>query len=111
VAQELGYLKVAKDTFVSKEELSHLPDNKLTVISTGAQGEDRAVMTRIANGEHKYLSLKPTDSVIFSSSVVPGNEATVQRLKDVLYRKAGKIYHSETMDIHASGHAKSDDLK
>ncbi|OGF90668.1 hypothetical protein A3H65_04385 [Candidatus Giovannonibacteria bacterium RIFCSPLOWO2_02_FULL_45_14] len=111
VAQELGYLKVKSGTIIGKEELSHVSSKNLTIICTGAQGEDRAALMRIANSEHKYLQLEKDDSVIFSSSVVPGNEASVQRLKDILYKKAKKIYHSETMDIHASGHAQSDDLK
>jgi ribonuclease J len=111
VAAELGYLKAKKGTIINKESLNSLPDSKITILSTGAQGEDHAVLMRIANGEHKHIQLKPTDSIIFSSSVVPGNEATVQRLKDLLYKKAGKIYHSESMDIHASGHAKGEDLK
>ena len=113
VAQELGYLKVKNGTYITKEEVNNYPDDKITIICTGAQGEDRAALMRIANGEHKFIQLKPTDSIIFSSSIVPGNEASVQRLKDILYKKAynGKIYHSESMDIHASGHAKGDDLK
>lgn len=111
VAQELGYLKVKKGTFVTKEEFSRLTHKEATVICTGANGEDRAVLMRIANGEHKYIQIDPRDSIVFSSSVVPGNEATVQRLKDTLYKRAGKIYHSESMDIHASGHAKGEDLK
>ena len=113
VAQELGYLKVQKGTFIQKEEIGNYPDDKIMIICTGAQGEDHAALMRIASGEHKYIQLKPEDSIIFSSSIVPGNEASVQRLKDILYRKAerGRIYHSETMDIHASGHAKGEDLK
>ena len=111
VAQELGYLKVKSGTIIGKEELSHVASKNLTIICTGAQGEDRAALMRIANNEHKYLQLEKDDSVIFSSSVVPGNEASVQRLKDILYKKAKKIYHSESMDIHASGHAQGDDLK
>jgi ribonuclease J len=111
VAQELGYLKVKKETFIPHEEVNGLPDEKITVICTGAQGEDRAALMRIASGEHRSIQLKPTDSIVFSSSVVPGNEATVQRLKDILYKKAKKIYHSESMDIHASGHAKGEDIK
>ena len=111
VAQELGYLKVKQDTFIGYEEFAHLPPERITIISTGAQGEDRSALMRIANAEHKYLRLEETDSVIFSSSVVPGNEASVQRLKDILYKKAQKIYHSDSMDIHASGHAKGEDLK
>src|SRR3989344_1663214 len=113
VAQELGYLKVQKGTFIQKEEIGNYPDDKIMIICTGAQGEDHAALMRIASGEHKYIQLKPEDSIIFSSSIVPGNEASVQRLKDILYRKAerGRIYHSETMDIHASGHANGEDLK
>src|SRR3990167_4297686 len=111
VAQELGYMKIKKGTIIPAETVSNYKDEEVTILCTGAQGEDHAVLMRIANSEHKHLQLKPTDSIIFSSSVVPGNEASVQRLKDILYKKAGKIYHSESMDIHASGHAKGEDLK
>ncbi len=111
VAQELGYLKVKRDTCIQSKEIDRYRDNQLMIACTGAQGEDRAALMRIANNEHKTIALKTKDSVLFSSSVIPGNEATVQRLKDILYKKAGKIYHSATMDIHAGGHAKQDDLK
>ncbi len=111
VAQELGYLKVKRGTFITQQDLDNFPDNRITIVCTGAQGEDHAVMMRIANNEHRAIRLKPVDSVIFSSSVIPGNEATVQRLKDVLYKRAGKIYHVATMDIHAGGHAKRDELR
>ena len=111
VAQALQYLSIKKGTLIESKDLHNYPDNKITIACTGAQGEDRAVLMRIANGEHKNVSLKPHDSIIFSSSVIPGNEATVQRLKDVLYKKAFKVYHYATMDIHAGGHAKRDELK
>ena len=111
VAQELGYLKIKKGTLIASKDLDRHPDERITIVCTGAQGEDRAVLMRIANNEHKTISLKPTDSVVFSSSVIPGNEATVQRLKDVLYKKAAKVYHYATMDIHAGGHAKREELK
>jgi ribonuclease J len=111
VASELGYLKTQKDTIISLEDMGDYPDDKLLILCTGAQGEDRAVLMRIANGEHRAIQLKPTDSIVFSSSVVPGNESTVQRLKDTLYKKAKKIYHYASMDIHAGGHAKQEELK
>lgn len=111
VAQELGYLKVKKGTLIDSKEIDRYPDHQLTVACTGAQGEDHAVLMRIANNEHRTISIKPRDSIIFSSSVIPGNEATVQRLKDVLYKRAGKVYHYATMDIHAGGHAKQEELK
>jgi len=111
VARELGYLKVKKGTLIDSKEIDKYSDDKLTIICTGAQGEDHAVLMRIANNEHRYIALKPKDAIIFSSSVIPGNEATVQRLKDLLYKKASKVYHYTTMDIHAGGHAKQEELK
>ena len=111
VSQELGYMQIKKGTLIESKTIGDYPDNRITIICTGAQGEDRAVLMRIANNEHKNITLKPADSIIFSSSVIPGNEATVQRLKDVLYKKAAHVYHSSTMDVHAGGHAKRDELK
>ncbi len=111
VAHELGYIKVKKGTFVQSKEIDKYQDKELTIACTGAQGEDRAALMRIANNEHKDIVLKKTDSVLFSSSVIPGNENTVQRLKDILYKRAGKIYHYFSMDIHAGGHAKQEELK
>ncbi len=111
VAQELGYLKVKKGTLIDAKQIDNYPDEKITIACTGAQGEDHAVLMRIANREHRYIELKPKDSIIFSSSVIPGNEATVQRLKDVLYKRAAKVYHYATMDLHAGGHAKRGELK
>ena len=111
VARELGYLQIKRGTLIDIKEIHDYPDDHITLICTGAQGEDRAVLMRIANNEHKRISLKPSDAIIFSSSVVPGNESTVQRLKDVLYKKAAKIYHRAAMDIHAGGHAKREELK
>ena len=111
VSQELGYLKIKKGTMIESKDLDKYPEQKVTIVCTGAQGEDHAVLMRIANNEHRTVSLRPKDSIIFSSSVIPGNEATVQRLKDILYKRAGKVYHYATMDIHAGGHAKREELK
>jgi ribonuclease J len=111
VAQELQYLKVKKGTFIDSTDLHRFPEEKITIVCTGAQGEDRAALMRIANNEHRTISLQPNDSIIFSSSVVPGNENTVQRLKDVLYKRAYKVYHYAMMDLHAGGHAKQEELK
>jgi len=111
VAQELGYMKIKKGTMLDARDIDKFSDNQITLICTGAQGEDRAVLMRIANNEHRHISLKTNDSIIFSSSVIPGNEATVQRLKDILYKKVAKVYHYANMDIHAGGHAKQEELK
>jgi ribonuclease J len=111
VAQALGYMKIKKGTVIDIKELNNYRDDEITIACTGAQGEDRAVLMRIANNEHRHISIKPKDSIIFSSSVIPGNEATVQRLKDILYKRASRVYHRATMDIHAGGHAKRDELR
>jgi ribonuclease J len=111
LAKQLGYVKFEENTLIDIKKLNDYPDNKVIVICTGAQGEDRAVLIRIANGEHKYIQLKKTDTVIFSSSVIPGNERTIQRLKDNLYRKCDNVIHKEIMDVHGGGHGLIEDIK
>ncbi|MFH0907105.1 MAG: ribonuclease J [bacterium] len=111
IATELGYLKIQKHTLISSKQANALPDNKVLIICTGAQGEGNAVLMRLATGEHRQLKLHPGDSIIFSSSVVPGNERTVQSLRDTLCRKGAKIIHYEMLDVHTGGHAPIEDLK
>lgn len=111
ISRQLGYIKADKGTFIKSQEAANYPDNKITIMGTGAQGEERAVLMRIVNGEHKNLKIQRGDTVIFSSSVIPGNERTVQFLKDHLYRQGAHVYHYKMLDIHASGHAYQDELK
>jgi len=111
LARELGYLTFKPSTIIEEGAFKRLPDNKLVVLGTGAQGEQNAVLMRVANKEHKFLRVKEGDSVVFSSSVIPGNERTIQSLKDTFYRQGAKVYHYQIMDIHAGGHAKKEDLK
>jgi ribonuclease J len=81
------------------------------VVATGAQGNDNASLMRIVNREHRHINIQKKDTVIFSSSVIPGNERSIQYLKDMLYRAGVKVYHYQMMDIHAGGHAQQEDLK
>lgn len=111
LAHELGYLKFKTGTIIEDTEFRKYPDNKLIVVCTGAQGEKNAVLMRIANNEHRFIQLKVNDTVVFSSSVIPGNERTVQSLKDVIVRHGAKVIHYQMMDVHAGGHAKQEDLK
>lgn len=110
IAQELGYMKIQKGTLIDSKQIHSYPRNKVAVICTGAQGEERAVLMRIANREHPFLSIEPGDTVVFSSSIIPGNERTVQRVKDTLYREGADVVHYKMMDVHAGGHAKQEDL-
>ncbi|MEA1936986.1 MAG: ribonuclease J [Patescibacteria group bacterium] len=111
IANKLGYVKIKRGTMIRAEQIKNYPDNQVSLICTGAQGEGRAVLMRIANKEHRHIQIKKGDTVIFSSSVVPGNERTVQNLKDQLYRQEANVIHYKMMDVHAGGHAQVEDLK
>ena len=111
LAKELGYLNFNKSTIIPSNELHKYPERGVMVLCPGAQGEERAALSRIVNREHRSLSIQPGDTVVFSSSVIPGNERSVQRLKDALYRQGANVIHYQRMDVHAGGHAKQEDLK
>jgi ribonuclease J len=111
ICRALGYLKIKKGTLISLRDIPNYQDSKITFLCTGAQGEGSAVLMRIANHEHQFIRLKKSDTVVFSSSVIPGNERTVQFLKDELYRQGARVFHYKMMDIHAGGHAQREELK
>jgi ribonuclease J len=111
IARNLGYTKVRKDSIVPIDKISDYPDEKIIIICTGAQGEENASLPRIVEGTHRFLRIKKSDTVVFSSSVIPGNERTIQRLKDKLYRQSDNIIHSDVMDVHASGHSNAKDME
>ncbi len=111
IAEGLGYIKYAKKTLISIKDIHKYPETKLVIICTGAQGEGNAVLSRIINDDHKFIKVHKNDTIIFSSSVIPGNERTIQRLKDNLYRKCDNVIHSDIMDVHISGHSNANDIK
>jgi ribonuclease J len=111
IAKEMGYLKIQKGTQIAMEQVKDYPREHVTVVATGAMGQEGASLMRIVNREHRHLQIQKKDTVVFSSSVIPGNERSVQYLKDMLYRSGVKVYHYKMMDIHAGGHARQEDLK
>ena len=111
LSRALGYIKAKKGTIVKGKDILNYPDKAQTVLCTGAQGEAEAVLMRIATREHSYLRIRKSDTVIFSSSVIPGNERTVQIMKDEILRQGAKVFHYKMMDIHAGGHAQEEELK
>lgn len=111
VAQQLGYLKFKPKTIIEPQDALKLPPKKVIVVGTGAQGQKNAFLMRLATDEHRHFHLKEGDSVIFSSSVIPGNERTIQGLKDTLWRKGARVFHYQNLDVHAGGHCKQEDLK
>ena len=110
ISKKLGYIKTQKNTLIKVEDISRYPENKIVVLCTGSQGEDNAVLSRVIDGTHKTIKLKKNDTVILSSSIIPGNERTIQRLKDNLYRQCDNVIHGNIMDIHVSGHGNKDDI-
>ncbi|MDP3793937.1 MAG: ribonuclease J, partial [Candidatus Uhrbacteria bacterium] len=110
ISQQLGYVKIEKGTLIETKHIHNYPREKVAIICTGAQGEERAALMRIANREHPIVQIEPGDTVVFSSSVIPGNERSVQRVKDTLYREGAEVIHYKMMDVHAGGHAQQEDL-
>lgn len=111
IAKELGYLKVNKNIFISSEDIDKHPDNKIVILATGAQGDEYAALMRISQKEHRNVKLKKGDTILLSSSVIPGNEKAVQKLKDNLSRQGAKIVHYGIADVHSSGHAYQGELE
>ncbi len=111
IAKEFGYIKAHKETLIPISEIHRYPNNKIIIICTGAQGEGNAVLSRIITDQHRFVKIQKEDTVIFSSSVIPGNERTIQRLKDNLYRRSDNVIHSDIMDVHTSGHSNAEDIK
>ena len=108
IASELGYIQIPENTLIDIDEAKNYPNEKLVYITTGSQGENMAVLARIANSVHAKISLIPGDVVIFSSSPIPGNEKSVYRVMNELEQKGARvIYH----DTHVSGHACQEELK
>jgi len=111
IAKNLGYLKVKERTIIPMDQINDYPDKRIVILCTGAQGEENAALPRIVNFDHRFIKIKKEDTVIFSSSVIPGNERTIQRLKDKLYRLCDNVIHSDIMDVHISGHSNIKDIK
>lgn len=111
IAHLLGYLKIPKKTVITAESSRKLPDNKVLVLTTGSQGEEAAALARIARQEHKSIRLKAGDTVILSSSPIPGNERAVQSVMNDLTRQGAHVIYQKVLDIHSSGHGRQEDLK
>ena len=110
VAERAGLLKVDKNTIIPAQDISNYPPNKLVILCTGAQGEEFAALMRIATKQHKYVQFNERDTVVLSSSVIPGNEESVQKLKDNFYRNKVTIIHYRSSDVHSTGHGNTGEL-
>lgn len=110
IAKVAKIIKAKPETFITVEEMEKYPPDRIMVLATGQQGEEFAALMRIANKTHKYIRLTPRDTILLSSSVIPGNERSVQKLKDNLSRQGAYIISYRTSDVHSSGHANAEEL-
>lgn len=107
-AAELGYLRIPDDTLIEIDQVKNYPDDKIVLITTGSQGESMAALSRMAANIHKKITIKPNDTIIFSSNPIPGNEKAVSKVINELYSKGAKVIFQ---DAHVSGHACQEEIK
>lgn len=110
IAKNVGILKSKEGTFIQADQIDDYPSDKIIILATGAQGEEFAALMRMATGKHRRIKLNNRDTVVLSSSVIPGNELSVQKLKDNLYRHGVKILHYRVSDVHSTGHGNTGEL-
>ncbi len=111
VARQLGYLRIDEDDIIDAYDVDRIPDEKIVVLCTGSQGEPLSALARMANGEHKSLSIHESDTVIISATPVPGNEKSVQAIINSLSKIGCEIYDKSRMLVHVSGHGSQEELK
>jgi len=111
MARELGYLNAPEGTIIGVEEMRNLPASKLVVVTTGSQGEPTSALTRMANGDHRHITIAKGDTVVLSASPIPGNETAVYRNVDNLFRLGAEVLYNRAANTHVHGHASREELK
>ncbi len=111
IATDLGYLKYDPSQIVPKDRINEIPDDKLVIATTGAQGEPMAGLARMANRDHRFVEIKAGDTVIVSASPIPGNEEYVSRTIDNLFKAGANVFYHTIKRAHVSGHASQEELK
>jgi len=111
IALDLGYLKIPRETWLRIEDLKKLADEEVVIITTGSQGEPMSVLSRIATDEHKRIKIKEGDTVVLSAKMIPGNERSIGRIINHLFRRGANVIYEKVSEIHVSGHASKEELK
>ncbi|HEU4572328.1 MAG TPA: ribonuclease J [Candidatus Limnocylindrales bacterium] len=111
IAADLGYLRYQPSQFLPKDQIGQVPDHRVVIATTGAQGEPMSGLARMANGDHRFVEVQPGDTVIVSASPIPGNEEYVARTIDNLFKAGANVYYHTIRRAHVSGHASQEELK
>lgn len=111
ISKEIGYIKIPDDFIVKQEDINKVPQEELVILTTGSQGEQFAALSRIARNEHKYLKVKPGDTVVMSASPIPGNEKSVNWLVNSLFKLGAEVIYGREQNVHVSGHASREEQK
>ena len=111
IALDLGYLRIPQNMWLRLEDLNNLKDHEVVIITTGSQGEPMSVLSRIAIDEHKHIKIKDGDTVILSAKMIPGNERSIGKIINHLFRRGANVIYEKVSEVHVSGHASKEELK
>lgn len=112
IGRKMGVIHLKNSDMITPDELPHVPDDKICIICTGSQGEPLAALSRIANGTHRHIHIKPTDTIVFSSSPIPGNAPSINKVVDKLFRSGATVLNKSILNnLHTTGHASKEEQK
>ena len=111
ISGQLGYLNIPEDILIDMEDINKYPPEKIVIATTGSQGEPMSALTRMATADHRWVGIKPGDTVIISATPIPGNEKLVARTIDLLFKQGADVIYDREAGVHVSGHASQDELR